>query len=422
MPKGNNSYKIKRYSSLYPKRRSPAAVVLRTVVTVAVVCALGFIGWNAYGPVMDYFSGALAASARLRQEAESSSSSQAPEPASSEEEEAVKEPEMPQEIRGIYLPPSVVGSEAGLNAALAKLENTEINAVLFDLKDGSGKLQYFSGQSLIDSEKVEAPSPVDLNALCAKLEEKNLIPMGRMYAFSDPIAASKIPDAGIKYMSTEMLWLDNSQENNGKAWLNPYSTAAQNYLTELAAEATTLGVRRILWEGVNFPTGYGQEFANFGPNAAASNKAATLRSFLELVTNRVESLGGECALYVTGPAALGGSDTYFGGNPLDIAGDHVALGAMPLLFGDQYSSPEFSVAQPVLNPYATVHSLFGALSPRLSGKTVTALVQGYTATGSLVNNKVYTADDMKEQLRALADSGVTNYILYSPGGNYPTAG
>lgn len=60
-----------------------------------------------------------------------------------------------------------------------------------------------------------------------------------------------------------------------------------------------------------------------------------------------------------------------------------------------------------------------ALSQNLSGKQVTALIQGYTSTASLTNNKAYLAEDITAQISALTASGIPNYVVYSPDGNYP---
>ena len=55
------NYKIKRYNHIYRGKRPLRARLLRWAATIAVVAAFAFIGWNAYGPIRDYFAGTLLA-------------------------------------------------------------------------------------------------------------------------------------------------------------------------------------------------------------------------------------------------------------------------------------------------------------------------------------------------------------------------
>lgn len=55
------NYKIKRYNRIYRGKRSTGSLVLRGALVAAAVFIVAFVGYNAYGPIRDYFSGALAA-------------------------------------------------------------------------------------------------------------------------------------------------------------------------------------------------------------------------------------------------------------------------------------------------------------------------------------------------------------------------
>lgn len=412
MSRSHKRYKVRRFGQLYSPRRSTHSIVLRTALTITVVFVLAFVGWNAYGPIQDYFSGALAAASHRQEASEPSSAS---EPAEPEPEE----PEPPEELRAVYIPAAMIADQMILDTIIDRLKGTEINAVLFDLKDASGMVLYQSDLEAVSAAGAQAGAAFDLEALCAQLKERNLIPMGRLSAFADPQAAARLDGAGVKYMNTETLWLDNSQENGGKGWLNPYAQPAREYLTGLVTEAAGMGVERILLEQFSFPTGVGLEFANFGGNAGAISQSAILATVLGSLE---KAAADQCvlSLYVPGLAALGAQNEYYGGqNPLSMA-DHVTLGLMPAQFGDGYATEDFSLETPMLLPYETVKSLLEYLSPALSGKETTVMVQGFTSTGTLQNNKVYTLEDIESQIRAVTESGVKNYIVYSPGGDYPT--
>lgn len=413
MSKLHKNYKVRRFGQIYPSHRSTPSIVLRTVLTVTIVCALGFVGWNAYGPVRDYFTGALAAAAHKQEPA--------PAPASEPEPEAPPpEPEPPAQPRAIYFPGFMLSDPVLFDTALTRLEALDCNAVMFDLKDTSGTVLYQSASELVAGIDAQADNAYDLEAVCGRLTEQGLIPIGRISAFADPVAAVRMDDAGIKYMNTNMTWLDNSQENGGKGWLNPYSAAARSYLSALITEAASLGVKRIVLDQYSFPTGVGLEFANYGVNAASITQAAALAATMTALEQAAAKQDCVLSLYVSGLAALGEQNRYYGDqNPLGLSA-HITLGLMPAQFGDGYTAEGFALETPVQQPYETVNKLLEQLSPALSGKEVTAMVQGYTATGTLASNKVYKLADVEEQLRALEGKQIESYVIYSPDGNYPT--
>ena len=59
------------------------------------------------------------------------------------------------------------------------------------------------------------------------MEYGGITPVGRIYAFKDPLAASVHLESAVHYQETEWAWLDNSAAMGGKAWLNPVNEYAK---------------------------------------------------------------------------------------------------------------------------------------------------------------------------------------------------
>ena len=419
MPKG---YKIKRYKRIYrgPGSKRPlSSSVLRWGIAAAAVLVLAFVGWNAYGPLMDYLSGALAASNRAE-----SSSAAGPSGASSlpgaasapAEPEPEPEPQPPEELRAVYVPAEVLQNAQRTDAMLSRLEGTDINALLIDLKDANGRVLYRSALPQVEQTGAQAESALDLAEFCKLLEGRGLMVIGRIYCFKDPYAASGLHGAGVRYGDTEMLWLDNDEALGGKPWLNPYAAPARDYLAAIAGEAASLGVRQLLLDSYGFPSGYALELANFGDGGVPRQEA--LAGFVEQMAGAARPAGCGVSLYVSGTAALGYADGLYGGvNPLTLS-DDVTVGVMPAQFGDRFSDERLTLETPVLDPGATVQAFLEALAPDLAGKRVCGIAQAYTAT-NVTANRQYTAAEITAQVDALARGGVDSYIIYSPDGYYP---
>ncbi len=387
--------------------------------SVIAVCILGFVGWSIYNPVMEYLS-------QGRPELPSSSSVP---PASSgtlseqpqeQETQPPAEPVPDEPLRAIYIPPDMAADSERLQNTLSAFSGSGINAVMIDLKDTSGNLLYRSQlETAEQARNYKEGSTFDLKSFCSRLAAQKLSVIGRVNAFLDPMSSRYLPGAGIEYLNSGVLWLDNSPEAGGQPWLNPYSEAAQSYLTDIVAEAASMGVSHILLDNVTFPVGYGLEYAGYGADAATVTQSEILARFVDQAEQAAADEGASLSLYVSGIGALGGLDQYFGGSPFDVANQNIVLGVMPAQFGDGYAIGSFSVQQPVLDPSGTVGALLQAVTGSLSGKDVTGLVQAYSAPYTIENSYTYTIQDINAQIEALRENGIEQYILYHPNGNYP---
>ena len=413
-------YKVKRYHKIYTSRtRSTSHVVLKIICCVFAVCALGFVGWSVYGPISDFLSGVDFTSPG-EEDLQPVINADVLPPSQSEPEPEPEPISVLPQVKAIYFPVSMLTNEEAVNEIIEQIAAMpSINAIMFDLKDTSGNISYQSSLELVAQAQAQVENAFDLEALCKKLTDNGIVPIGRINAFRDPVAASRIPDAGVKYMNSEILWLDNAQENGGKPWLNPYSDLAQAYITDIACESISLGVEAIVLDNVSFPTGYGQEFATYGNTAAESTRSDILASFLDKIEEQILQQGGEMAVYISGVAALGVNNTFYGSNPLALSNTNIILDVQPVQFGDVFALENFTLTGPILTPYETVDGLLKFLQPDLTGKDITAMIQGYTTNQVLTNNKIYTYEDIVSQVEALSANGVDNYILYSPNGSYP---
>ena len=205
----------------------------------------------------------------------------------------------------------------------------------------------------------------------------------------------------------------------GKAWLNPVNEYAQSYISDLAAEAVGKGVKQVILDCVQFPSGYSLEMADYGQELTEENKSAVLGDFIESVDTRVREAGGETAVYLSAPTLLSSSSGQYGSDPFQLTRCGVVLGVMPASFGNAYSSGELVLEAPALDPYATVQAALAACKNKLLSDEVTVLLQSYTSgTLSSLKNKTYTGEDVDSQIRAAQESGYESYLLYSPDGNY----
>ena len=339
----------------------------------------------------------------------------------SETESSQSQPETVEavQLHGVYMPESILLDSTQRSQFIQTCASNGINAIFFDLKNDKGYLTYQSSLSQAAELGSQSASAVDLSQVTAEMEAAGITPIGRIYAFKDPLAASAKLEAAVHYQGTEWAWLDNSAAMGGKAWLSPVNEYAQSYISDLAAEAVGKGVKQVILDCVQFPSGYSLEMADYGQELTEENKSAVLGDFIESVDTRVREAGGETAVYLSAPTLLSSSSGQYGPDPFQLTRCGVVLGVMPASFGNAYSSGELVLEAPALDPYATVQAALAACKDKLLSDEVTVLLQSYTSgTLSSLKNKTYTGEDVDSQIRAAQESGYESYLLYSPDGNY----
>ena len=161
--------------------------------------------------------------------------------------ERVKPPA--REAKGVYLTAYSAGSAAKVDEIISLIDKTELNAVVIDSKDYSGKVLYDSNLELVDELELEENRIGDGRALIKKLHGHDIYVIARQTVFQDPLLAEKKPEWAIKSKAGG-LWRDNLK----LAWVDPARTEVWDYNVALAKEAIGLGFDEINFDYVRFPS------------------------------------------------------------------------------------------------------------------------------------------------------------------------
>lgn len=159
-------------------------------------------------------------------------------------------------IKAVYATGWSAGSFKYINYLNHLFETTQINAVVIDIKDGSGLVSYQTDIPAVNQYKAYYPKIKDINGLIEKLHEKNIYVIGRIVVFEDNALAQARPDLSIYDKS---LTLDPSKpvpwkNHGGISWVDPASKEVQDYNIELAKDGWKRGFDEINFDYIRFPT------------------------------------------------------------------------------------------------------------------------------------------------------------------------
>ena len=412
-------FKVMRKKHSY---RSGRNVLFRVIATVVVAAVLFAAGWFLYQPAYNWVMGLT-----RPQEESSSQSEQVAEEPRPQEEPQLPEP-LPQnwseELRAVWIPAEVSVNAAALESYLNSLPAEPVNAVVLELKNQKGSINYQTANETARLAGAQVPGAFDLAAVTDMLHQKGYLVLGRLYAFEDCIATAVLEEGKVRYAGTEYAWLDNSAAEGGKAWLNPYAPQAQDYVAQLAAEALDLGVDGLVLDGLQFPTGFSLNLADYG-NTNDVARPVVLNQFAERVETLVEAKDGAgCWIYMDAaelvlPEEMGQLGPY-GGNAAQVVENRsLMVNVRPAYFGIGSDMGITLPEKPVANPAATVAAALKGL--KLSGDKaqVMPVLQAYTASDIASEfNLDYGQAEVEQQIDAALELGVRSVVLFDPSGEY----
>ncbi len=329
-------------------------------------------------------------------------------------------------VKGLYLNAAVNLEE---NIELCK--RSELNTLVIDLKESDGI--YFDTKN----ETALAVGPgyvrpvLDLPAICAQCHENDIRVIARIVCFKDPMYVKYYPDRAICDSAGNPLYFNNE---GGNAFASPYDTRNWEFYISLAKEAIDMGVDEIQFDYVRFPTGSSTTGATpyYGIENEVPARTSAVNRFLQ--TARIEiqdKLGVPLSADIFGIVVTSSYDGTTLGQDWSLVGMTGVDSVCPMLypshyaFGTMMSGNTFDY--PDKYPYDVVYNALAVSAvhhKRHGYATVRPYLQAFTAEYLGKDHyTVYDYDAINDEIRALQDSGLEEFILWNatcvyPDGNY----
>jgi hypothetical protein len=163
---------------------------------------------------------------------------------------AVKEEKvLPQIIKAVYLTSWSASNSSRIDYVIDLSKKTEINAVVIDIKDWSGKIPYSTNVPLVKQYGAERVIIKDMKGLVERLHKEGIYVIARITVFQDPVLASNRNDLAVKTLSGDT-WYDY----NGLAWIDPSKKEGWDYNISIAKDAVSNGFDEINFDYIRFPS------------------------------------------------------------------------------------------------------------------------------------------------------------------------
>lgn len=245
---------------LYKKRKSTGRKILDGVLLVALIGGLGFLGYSAAGPIINFFSretdtGTVTAWTPDESLISEINSSLNTGDVTESEKPVTTEKNLNGGIGNYLLSDNALSDYTALTNALKTVKEAGYEQVLVPMKNLRGKLLYKTDiETVKDTELIIGTMPA--GQIVSAIKAAGLVPKAVIPVNYDTETPAFVDDTGYRWADDSYGWLDDYEENGGKRWVDPYLEGTKQYFSSLAIELTNAGFEQVVLSQVRFPTFY----------------------------------------------------------------------------------------------------------------------------------------------------------------------
>ena len=319
----------------------------------------------------------------------------------------------PAVIRGIYLNAFAAGSPSRLGSLLDLVENSVVNTFVVDLKE-RGEVSYASTVPLVGEVGSGRTYIGDLLGLLSTLRDRGIYPIARIVCFVDPVLAEARPEYAIRTTSGDV-WLD---PETGRPWVDPFHPDVWAYNIALAREALAAGFAEVQWDYVRFPDVTDSVRATMVfPARGGRSATEAIQEFIATSRSELAEFRAPITTDVFGRVITQSGDSIIGQDWDGLV--RVTDVILPMVYPALYSPGSFGLPDPPAEPYLVVRAAMDSAVARMGQvqgaiATVRPWLQAYTQGGT-----VYGPQEMQDQIRAVEDAGLEEWLFWDPGSVYP---
>ncbi|MDR0883256.1 MAG: hypothetical protein LBN05_01385 [Oscillospiraceae bacterium] len=186
-------------------------------------------------------------------------------------------------VHALAAPENALAGGKALTDFLNAAQKAQADTAIFTLKNPAGQLLYASQSAAAKKGNISKNTYANAKESVAAAKKASMHVVVQLSVFQDTLAPRALEDSSVRYApNPKILWLDNSLQNGGKPWLNPFSKVARDYVLALIGELSGWDVDAIYLTAVQFPTGAQSQATFPGEDKAdAPTRNAQLLSFIQ---------------------------------------------------------------------------------------------------------------------------------------------
>ncbi len=318
----------------------------------------------------------------------------------------------PEHVKAIYMSSWVAGTPS-IRSRLVKLaEETEINAIVIDVKDNTGVLTW--------NERVR-----DLPAFLDELHKKNIYVIARVAAFQDPLYVKDHPDQAVHSKKTGGIWKDNK----GVPWVDTGSKDMWKYIENVSKDAYAKGFDEINLDYIRFATDGPLSDMTFpvSGDRGLTDKPGIVSDFYHYITGALHKDGIPVSGDLFGIIMITNVDIKTLGQDM-----HTALATFdfvsPMVYPSHFYKGTAGYDNPAAHP-GEIISYSMAAGIKIADEVASSTGQATSTIRAKYRpfyqdfdmGATYTAEMVRAQITAGEKLGIQSWMLWDPSNKYTPA-
>lgn len=349
--------------------------------------------------------------------------------------------ETPEAVKAIYMSQCVSGTPSFRDKLVTLIDETELNSVVIDIKDFTGKLAFTPENPDLATSVSDDCGARDMKSFIETLHDKDIYVIGRITVFQDPYYSNLHPELAVKKASDGTVWKDHK----GLSFIDVGAKDYWKYIVEISKAAYAIGFDELNYDYVRYPSDGDMKDIAF-TLSEGKEKPEKLEEFFSYLHSHLSEPFDDFEDVPKLSVDLFGMTT---SNTDDLNIGQVLERAlpyfdyvMPMVYPSHYPATFHGYEKPATVPYEIIHYAMGegvrraeAMASAVSSNATSTDVvflrnQAKKGRGHIEASQLrpwlqdfdlgatYTPEMVRAQIKATYDVGLDSWALWDAGNTY----
>jgi hypothetical protein len=315
----------------------------------------------------------------------------------------------PEPLHAVYMSSWAAGTASFRKHLFDLIDNTEVNAVVIDIKDYTGHISFpVTDPDLQKTGAAERRIP-DVKEFIGKLHEKGVYVIGRISSFQDSFLIKDHPEWAVKTKEGNV-W----QDFKGVKWLDAGATPVWHYLASIGRESYAVGFDELNFDYIRYPSdGNMQDIAYSWSDGRTRQQV--MKTFFQFLHEEFASSSIPISADLFGLTTSANDDLGIGQKITDALPyfDYVA----PMVYPSHFSHGFIGYEKPAQHPYEVIkYSMEHAIERAGEASTSPSKLRPWLQAFDL--GAIYTPELVRAQMQASYDVGLSSWMLWNAASVY----
>ena len=315
----------------------------------------------------------------------------------------------PVPLKAVYLSSWAAGNDTFRAELFDLVDTTEINAVVIDVKDYSGRISFpVDDPVLIKIGSVEKRIP-DIKEFIEKLHARGVYVIGRISSFQDSFLVNIRPELAVR-TGSGAIWKDYK----GVKWLDAGAQPVWDYLVAIGKQSYAYGFDELNFDYIRYPSdGNLDDIAYSWSNGRTRREV--MHDFFLYLREQLAGIPVPISADLFGLTTSANDDLGIGQVLTDALPyfDYVS----PMVYPSHFSKGYLGFNKPAEHPYDVIHfAMNTAINRAIAASSSPDKLRPWLQAFDM--GATYTPAMVRAQIQATNDLGLTSWMLWDAASRY----